>query len=34
MFIGITDAEAEVQILWPSDAKNLFIGKNPDVVKN
>ena len=34
IFIGITDAEAEVQILWPSDAKNWFIGKNPDVVKS
>ena len=27
IFIGITDAEAEVQIHWPSDAKNWFIGK-------
>ena len=30
MFIGRTDAEAEAQILWPRDAKNWFIGKDPD----
>ena len=27
IFIGRTDAEAETPILWPSHAKNLFIGK-------
>ena len=30
VFIGKTDAEAETPILWPPDAKNLFIGKDPD----
>ena len=29
MFIGRTDAESETPILWPSDAKNWFIGKEP-----
>ena len=29
-FIGRTDAEAETPILWPPDAKSLFIGKDPD----
>ena len=29
IFIGRTDAEAETPILWPSDAKNLLIGKDP-----
>ena len=28
--IGRTDAEAETLILWPPDAKNWFIGKDPD----
>ena len=27
MFIGRTDAEAEVPILWPPDAKSILIGK-------
>ena len=31
---GRTDAEAEVPILWPSDAKNWFIGKDPDTGKD
>ena len=31
MFIGRTDAEAETPMLWPSDVKNWFIGKDPDV---
>ena len=26
-----TDAEAETPILWPPDAKNRLIGKDPDV---
>ena len=30
MFIGSTDAEAETPILWPSHAKSLLIGKDPD----
>ena len=30
MFIGRTVDEAEIPILWPSDTKNLFIGKDPD----
>ena len=34
IFIGRTDDEAEALILWPPDAKNLFIGKDPDVGKD
>ena len=30
IFIGRMDAEAEAPILWPLDAKNWLIGKNPD----
>ena len=30
IFIGRTDTEAETPILWPLDAKNWFIGKDPD----
>ena len=30
IFIGRTDAEAETPILWPPDAKNRIIGKDPD----
>ena len=30
MFIGSTDAKAEVPILWPPDVKSRFIGKDPD----
>ena len=33
MFIGKTDAEAEVPILWPPDIKSWFIGKDPDAGK-
>ena len=33
MFTGRTDAEAETLILWPSDAKCWFIGKDPDAGK-
>ena len=29
-FIGRTDAEAETPKLWPPDAKNWLIGKDPD----
>jgi len=30
----MTDAEAETPILWPSDAKNQFIDKDPDAGKD
>ena len=30
IFIGRTDAEAEATLLWPPDAKNWLIGKDPD----
>ena len=30
MFIGWTDTEAETPIVGPPDAKNWFIGKDPD----
>ena len=34
MFFGRTDAEAETPILWPLDAKNWHIGKDPDAEKD
>ena len=34
MLIRRTDAEAEALGLWPPDAKNRFIGKDPDVGEN
>ena len=34
VFIGRTDAEAETPILWPPDAKNGLIGKDPDAGKD
>ena len=34
IFIGRTDAEAEAPILWPSDAKNWLIWKDPDAGKD
>ena len=34
IFIGKTDTEAETPILWPPDAKNWVIGKNPDAGKD
>ena len=34
IFIGRTDAEAETPILWPLDAKNWLIRKDPDVRKD
>ena len=36
LFIGRTDDEAEAEgpILWPPDAKNWFIGKDPDAGKD
>ena len=33
IFIGRTGAEAETPILWPPDAKNWLIGKDPDAGK-
>ena len=33
-FIGRTDAEAEAPILWPPNAKNRLIGKDPDAGKD
>ena len=34
MLTGRTDAEGEAPILWPPDAKSLFIGKDPDAGKD
>ena len=34
IFIGRTDAEAEVPILWPPDTKNWLIGKDPHAGKD
>ena len=34
ILIGRTDAEAETPILWPPDAKNWLIGKDPDAGKD
>ena len=34
IFIGRTDAEAEVPIRWPPDANNWLIGKDPDAGKD
>ena len=34
MFIGITDAEAEVPILWEPDAKNWLFREDPDAGKD
>ena len=34
IFIGRTDAEAEMPILWPPDAKNWLIWKDPDAGKD
>ena len=31
---GRTDAEAEIPVLWPPDAKNWLIGKDPDAGKD
>ena len=33
-FIGRTDAEAEASLLWPLDAKNWLIWKDPDAGKD
>ena len=34
IFIGKTDAEAEIPILWTPDAKNWLIGKDPDAAED
>ena len=34
IFIGRTDAEADAPTLWPPDAKNWLIWKDPDVGKD
>ena len=34
IFIGRTDAEAEVPVLWPPVAKNWLIGKDSDAGKD
>ena len=34
ILIGRTDAEAEAPVLWPPDAKNWLIGKDPDARKD
>ena len=34
IFIERTEAEAEAPILWPPDAKNWLIGKDPDAGKD
>ena len=34
VFFGRTDVEAETPILWPPDAKNWVIGKDPDAGKD
>ena len=34
IFMGRTDAEAEVPILWPPDRKNWLTGKDPDAGKD
>ena len=34
IFTGRTDAEAETPILWPPDAKNWLLGKDPNAGKD
>ena len=34
IFVGRTDAKAETSILWPPDAKNWLIWKDPDAGKD
>ena len=34
IFIGRSDAEAETPVLWPPEAKNWLIGKDPDAWKD
>ena len=33
VFIGRTDVEAEIPILWPPDAKSCLLRKDPDAGK-
>ena len=34
MFIGRTNAEAEIPILWPPHAKSQLIGTDPDAARD
>ena len=34
VFIGRTDVETETPVLWPPNAKNRLIGKDPDFGKD
>ena len=34
IFTGRTDAEAEILVIWPPDAKNWLTGKDPDAGKD
>ena len=34
VFIGRTDAKAEIPILWPPDGKNGLLEKDPDAGKD
>ena len=34
MFIRMSDAEGEAPVLWPPDARNWLIGKDPDAEKD
>ena len=34
IFIGSIDAEPEAPVIWPADAKNQLIGKDPDAWKD
>ena len=34
IFIGRTDVETEIPILWPPDVKNWLIGKDPNARKD
>ena len=34
VFFERNDAKAETPVLWPSDAKNLLFGKDPDAGKD
>ena len=34
VFLGRTDVEADIPVLWPPDAKSLLICKDPDAGKD
>ena len=34
VFVGRTDVEAETPVLWPPNAKNRLVGKDPDAGKD